>query len=312
MMMMVSIVTHDSYAPMNIRTLLSFAVAPEPEVGCTIELFVLAATREKEQQKVVETVQEILPGIFSTSNSTANDSTSGETSLITVYNSLTEEFGVNKSDSGYSKFVEAINEITEAKQEACSGDVRPGVGSVSRLVKEFRSALNTTQRDVLKLQTIFGKMLCIKDQIERLGSKGRNRRQEPISGEVCGGVGTPCFERTPEECTCPPGGIFSDCIVCPCEFFRCLDPEDDLKPILGFVADDIQCLAFVMDTTGSMRDDIAAAQAVIRSFIRSEEELNEVGCYILMPFNDVNDIIEDSELYIFMTIARLHKNRWLE
>ena len=51
-----------------------------------------------------------------------------------------------------------------------------------------------------------------------------------------------------------------------------------------------------MDTTGSMRNDIAAARAVIQSFIRSEEELNEVGCYILMPFNDVDDVIADSEL----------------
>ena len=269
-------------------------MAPEPEVGCTIELFVLAATREKEQQKVVETVQEILPGVFPTSNSTINDTTSGGASLTTVYDSLTKEFGVNKSNDGYSKFVEAVNEITEAKQEACSGDVRPGVNNVSRLVQEFRAALGTAQRDLLKLRTIFGKMLCIEDEIKKLKSKGRERRQEPIP--ECGGLRTDCFERTPEECTCPPGGLDGDCIFCPCEFFRCLDPEDDLKPILGFVADDIQCLAFVVDTTGSMGDDIAAARAVIQSFIRSEEELNEVGCYILMPFNDVNDTIAESEL----------------
>ena len=243
-------------------------MAPEPEVGCTIELFVLAATREKEQQKVVETVQEILPGILPTSNHTANDTTSGGASLTTVYNSLTEEFGVNKSDSGYSKFMEAINEITEAKQEACSSDVRPGVGSVPRLVQEFRAALNATKRDLLRLRTIFGKMLCIKDEIEKLKSKGRERRQEPIP--ECGGFETPCFERTPEECKCPPGGVYGDCIVCPCEFFRCLDPEDDLKPILGFVAEEVQCLAFVVDTTASMSEEIAAAQEIMRSFIRSE------------------------------------------
>ena len=262
-------------------------MAPEPEVGCTIELFVLAATREKEQKKVVETVQEILPGLFPTSNSTVNDTTSGGASLTTVYNSLTEEFGVNKSDSGYSKFVEAVNEITEGKQEACSGDVRPGVSNVSRLVQEFRAAFNTTKKDLLKLRIIFGKMLCIKDGIEKLKSKGRERRQEPIP--ECGGFGTTCFERTPEECKCPPGGVYGDCIVCPCEFFRCLDPEDVLKPILGFVKDELQCLAFVVDTTASMSDDIAAAQIIIRSFIKHEENLTD-GCYILMPFNDVGDV----------------------
>ena len=267
-------------------------MAPEPEVGCTIELFVLAATREKEQQKVVETVQEILPGILPTSNSTANDTTSGGASLTAVYNSLTEEFGVNKSDSGYSKFVEAINEITEAKQEACSGDVQVIISSVPRLVQEFRTVLGTAKRDLLKLRTIFGKMLCIEDQIERSGSRKRKRRLATVSPDS---DPIPCDDRTPEECTCPLGGFDGNCIICPCEFFRCLDPEDVLKPILGFVAEKIQCLAFVVDTTASMSDEIAAAQAVIRSFIRSEEELNVVGCYILMPFNDVNDTIEDSE-----------------
>ena len=301
-MMMVSV--YVSVKEYVVRTLLSFAVAPEPEVGCTIELFVLAATREKEQQKVVETVQEILAGILPTSNSTVNDTTSGGASLTTVYNSLAEEFGVNKSDSGYSKFVEAVNEITEGKQEACSGDVRPGVSNVSRLVQEFRAAFNTTKKDLLKLRIIFGKMLCIKDEIEKLKSKGRERRQEPIP--ECGGFGTPCFERTPEECKCPPGGVYGGCIFCPCEFFRCLDPENVLKPILGFVAEEIQCLAFVVDTTGSMDDEIAAAQEIIRSFIRSEEELNEVGCYILMPFNDMDDVIANSESSMFMTTEKAY------
>ena len=277
-------------------------MAPEPEVGCTIELFVLAATREKEQQKVVETVL----STFRTSESTANDTISGEVSLTTVYNSLTEEFEIKKSESGYRRFVEAINEITEAKQEACSGDVKPGVDSVPRLVQEFRAALNGTQRDLLKLRTIFGRMLCIKDQIERLGSRKRKRRLATVSP-------VRCRDRTPEECTCPPGGLNGSCIVCPCEFFRCLDPEDDWRPILGFVANlYIQCLAFVVDTTGSMGDEIAAAQEIIHSFIRSEEELNETGCYILTPFNDVHDVIEDSELYIYSQHAYyiIEGNRW--
>ena len=263
-------------------------MAPDPEVGCTIEVFVLAATREKEQQKVVETVQETL--LLSTFR---NDTISGEVSLTTVYNSLTQEFQIKKSESGYRSFMEAINEITEAKQEACSGDVKPGVDSVPRLVQEFRAALNATQRDLLKLRTIFGRMLCINDQIERQGSRKRKRRLATVSP---GSDPIPCYMRTPENCTCPPGGLNGSCIFCPCEFFRCLDPKDDWRPILGFVADYYrQCLAFVVDTTISMGDEIAAAQEIIRSFIRSEEELNETGCYILMPFNDVNDIIGESE-----------------
>jgi len=125
-------------------------VATEPEIDCTIELFVLAATREQEQQEVVETVQEVLPDIFPATDNATNDTT---ISLPSVYNSLTVQFGVNRSDSGYSKFVEAVNEITEAKQEVCSGalDGRPSVDDVPRLVQEFRTALRTTQKDLLKL-----------------------------------------------------------------------------------------------------------------------------------------------------------------
>jgi len=267
-------------------------VAPEPEVGCTIELFVLAATREQEQQKVVETVQEVLPDIFPTTDNATNDTT---ISLPSVYNSLTVEFGIDRSDSGYSKFVEALNEVTEAKQEACSGalDGRPSVDDVPRLVQEFRTAIGATQRDLSRLRTIYGTMLCIKDQRGRSHSVRRKRQQATIS--PCN-ISTDCYKHRPEECTCPPGGIDGDCIFCPCEFFRCLDPEDDLKPILGFIADDIQCLAFVVDTTGSMREEIAATKAVIQSFIKSEEELNDTGCYILMPFNDYSDVRETSEL----------------
>ena len=216
-------------------------MATELEIDCTIELFALAATREQEQQKVVETVQEVLPDIFPTTDNATNDTT---ISLPSVYNSLTVQFGVNRSDSGYSKFVEAVNEITEAKQEACSGalDGKPSVDDVPRLVQEFRTALHTTQKDLLKLQTIFGQMLCIKDQTGRSDSMGRKRRQTPVF-PVCRVIPKPCYERTPEECTCPPGGIDGDCILCSCEFFRCLDPEDVLKPVFGFVEYDIQCLA---------------------------------------------------------------------
>jgi len=44
--------------------------------------------------------------------------------------------------------VEAVSEITEVKQEACSGafDERLNFDDVPRLVQEFRTAVHTTQR----------------------------------------------------------------------------------------------------------------------------------------------------------------------
>ena len=88
-----------------------------------------------------------------------------------------------------------------------------------------------------------------------------------------------------DRCTCPPGGITGD-IICTCEFFKCLDPGDAFKSILGFDMDE-ECLAFVIDTTGSMSGEIDAAKEITLNFLRSEEEIGVLGCYVLVPFNDV-------------------------
>lgn len=89
------------------------------------------------------------------------------------------------------------------------------------------------------------------------------------------------------DCTCPPDGISVD-ITCTCEFFACLDVEDHLGPIFGF-SSLVQgpCLAFIVDTTGSMSAEITAIRRVIEEFLRSEEAVNELRCYILVPFNDL-------------------------
>lgn len=258
-------------------------MAPVPEVGCTVGLYVLAANQEIEQQKVVEMVQEVLPEVFSTS-------INKETSLTSAYHSLSVEFEVDESDSGYSSFVEAVNEITEAKHEAYSAlDGMPIVDSVPKLVQEFGVAVSATQKDLPKLRTIFGAMLYVEDQTKGPVTVVKEDHQTPIS--PCGikdytTCGLPC-----EEYTCPPGGINGICILCPCEFFRCLSIEKNinqtLRSVFGFPSTESQCLAFVMDTTGSMRHEIVAAENVIKSFISSEEK--EPECYILTPFNDIDD-----------------------
>ena len=110
-------------------------------------------------------------------------------------------------------------------------------------------------------------MLCLNDQLAVSEQQGRKRRQRH------------CPER--ENCVCPPSGI-TDAITCTCEFFECLDEGDRLKPMfLDF--DSLSCLAFVIDTTGSMKDEINLAIEVIKDFLGSEEGN---GCYLLVPFND--------------------------
>ena len=83
--------------------------------------------------------------------------------------------------------------------------------------------------------------------------------------------------------------------------FACHDP-DDLPPIFGiaYIKVGFPCLAFTVDTTGSMRQEIDAVKEVVRNFLASEED--GPGCYVLQPFNDYADGRFDptSKLYIIM------------
>ena len=111
-------------------------------------------------------------------------------------------------------------------------------------------------------------MMCLTEKEHK--ERNRNRRDSH------------CPDR--EDCTWPESGHF-DCV---CEFFACLDPEDDIKPLMGFlgiyVDEGFPCLAFTVDTTGSMGTEIGTVKEVIRNFLSSEE--HGPGCYVLQPFND--------------------------
>ena len=228
---------------------------------------------------VASIVGDIAPDLANSMNSTT------ESVLNMVYDSLSKKFNVTPSEPGFNSFVDAVTEIYTVEEEACSDDGVVQTDDFPRLMDLFISRPGTG-RDLTALRSVYGKMLCIKRQVE---STSRRRKRE-TPGEPCPLDGA--------VCKCPSGGLDGD-IVCPCQFFRCLDP-DHLKPIFGFVEDDIQCLAFVIDTTGSMESAISDAKKIILDFVRSEEEIGFWGCYMLVPFNDVGPdsehVPDESEL----------------
>ena len=59
------------------------------------------------------------------------------------------------------------------------------------------------------------------------------------------------------------------------------------KSLSGEVHAVEQWLAFVIDTTGRMWEEIESAKRIILDFLRSEEEIGVYGCYMLVPLNDV-------------------------
>ena len=269
--------------------------------GCTFKLLNSSVSEEEDRIEVVGEIGDILTfaniSTFLTSVSTFLDPTlsisegiangSNETDpqppMKIIYTALTKEFEIEATEEGYGEFVEAVNQVTEAKKAACEGGIINAT-DVPRLAREYSTFKDNVIENIVQLRDVFGKMLCIK---EKESHEMRRKKRD-----------SHCPDRS--ECVCPKatdGTILWDEIVCVCEFFVCMDPEQDLKPLLGMydIAEGPPCLALVVDTTGSMSDEIEAAKEVINNFLRSEEE--EPVCYALLPFNDLsNDIfIEESK-----------------
>ena len=197
-------------------------------------------------------------------------------SLNTTYSTLAKLYERRTSNSGYNKFIEAINQISITQSEACGGSSDLRVADAHVLMKEFMSEFDHGKsRDLNKLRSIYGRLLCINSTTP---SPTRSKRQSDIDDSLC--------KPSAVSCGCPSGGLFCDNLR-PCEFFTCLDPDNHLKPILGFDRKDLYCLAFIIDTTGSMWEEIESAKRIVQEFIAAEEDFGSTGCYMLVPFNDV-------------------------
>ncbi len=231
--------------------------------------------QEEKREKVVELIvtgfaPELTANLFNSSAS-LNSSNSSATVIRAVYNSLSEKLAVAPSEVKFNNFVEAVTEIAAAEEEACSKEVPLSVHDIPKIVEKFNEEFSRRRnRDITKVRDLYGQMLCIKRQEEAFT---RAKRSDHCPFE--------------SNCGCPDGGFEAGEITCVCHFFGCLDPERYLEPILGFVDWEVQCLAFVIDTTGSMSSVINGAKDIILEFVRAEEDLNFAGCYLLVPFNDV-------------------------
>ena len=252
--------------------------------GCTYELINASLSEDETREEVVIEIAEALESLLPIStggNRTGplgsilgggvpdSNETSDEPPLKVVYTAIAEEFEVEATDEGFNNFTLAITEITEAKTAACEDEDSVSEADIPRLGREYRALRGDIERNIVRIRDIFGKMLCLSDKDHE-----ERRKRESL---------TPC--------SCPTEGN----LIYVCEFFACLDPEDDIKPILGIVDvivdEGFPCLAFAVDTTGSMGGEIEAAKGVIRNFLRSEED--GPGCYVLQPFNDLQDGVFD-------------------
>ena len=238
------------------------------------------ASQAVESENLQEVTSDILGDFLSVEIPMPTPDTSAVLRLF--YESLGERFDNSISATGFSNFIEGITEIAIAEVIACSSSE---VLNVSQLASDFADAVSQTlmsDETLREVRIILGEILC-----------AESMEQRSLTAMECPSRG---------DCTCPPDGINAD-IMCTCEFFACLDVEDHLGPIFGF-SSLVQgpCLAFVVDTTGSMSAEIAAISRVIEEFLRSEEAVNELRCYILVPFNDRGGVVSDSKLCFMIII----------
>ena len=230
------------------------------EGSCTINEFILDDNVKKEKEHVVETIMQSLPFEITRSSS--------PNPLPDTYTQLTKVFNRTATPKGFSRFSSSANEISNSYRMECENVVRyiPGQYNITELAAIFNKSLSRHGRDLSKARSIYGKLMCYN---ERARKRRRERRAlEHLEPTDCG---SECPDKKTE----------------PCHFFNCLD-VDELELILGFGNEfdyDIEpCIAFLIDTTGSMGGRIASAKRVIRQVLRTQRD--STACYVLVPFND--------------------------
>ena len=187
-----------------------------------------------------------------------NDTGISNNSLSTmeVYERITSKVGVTTSSSGFVRFQEAISEITAARFDACSksGKHKVTVADTPKLTASFFTLVDAG--DISQAREVYGKLLCLHDQLSAGNDKARAKRQR--------------------------GGDFFTLLEA---FFDSLD-RDRVATIFGIniITDATPTLALVVDDTGSMCAKISSIQKLIRFFIKTVQ--SRPLAYILTTFND--------------------------
>ena len=186
---------------------------------------------------------------------------------VSLNEQLAQYFKQTPSTEGQNEFVAAVDEIYTSYASECVGDSGyvPGTDDIAVLDATFREltrGLNSIHRnDLAQARDIYGKFLCYE---ERRGGVRRKREKEFHHQNV---------------------SVRSKVSLNLAIFFACLD-SSVTKFIIGFgnSIDNQPCIGFIVDTTGSMRNEIEACKCVILQFIKSQAD--STNCYLLVPFNN--------------------------
>lgn len=201
--------------------------------------------------ETTKAVQASIRRVFSTvlnDSTIVNDSLSNEE----VYKLIAVILGVPVTTNGLSHFQEAIVEIIVAKLAACAGSEgdQVGVDDISKLVANFTAFADA--KNMSQAFKIYGKMLCLQGLLSDVNATKSKRQTDP-------------FEK----------------------FYKSVN-GNQLATIFGIISvsdpSSKPTLAFAVDDTGSMSEEIYSVQKLIHSFVKTER--SEPHAYILTTFND--------------------------
>ena len=196
------------------------------------------------------------------------DVTTDEDAFVTI--AATVE--IENTTENFVQFQNSINEISEASYEACYGSESNLVtlAETPVLIDKFTKAINDSNS--VEARYIFGRLLCLRQKFQTdstLVVKRQIDDDDDGNDDDGGGVGSGTGAY----------GVILDM------WFEDLSVED--LPILFFgnVGEDaVPTLAFVVDDTGSMGNEINAVKHLIKAIIKAEK--SSAYYYILVTFND--------------------------
>ena len=217
--------------------------------------------------------------------SPSGSNVSRNNTLRGLYSTMVHSFNLTGTSDGFDNFSMALDTILESYFKACYGpeDERPTKADAPRLLSQFLFLLEN-HTNITTIRKLYGQLSCLKD-----------------------------FSNNRELAKRQTGNRLSECASKPTirELYDCLEPVD-LSCIFHLEADcayarnqfirlsrSSDCVGFVVDTTGSMREEIESVKEVIQTFTASEQNTLTL-CYTLVPFNDFGDYsapLEDSKIY---------------
>ena len=192
-----------------------------------------------------------------------------------IYKLTATILGVPTTSDGFDHFQEAIVEITVAKLATCSGSKKDQLelDDISNLVANFTAFVYA--KNMSQVYSIYGKLLCLQDILSDRDLAKSKRQIDPLE-----------------------------------KFYESLNGNRSAT-IFGITnAIEIYLkltLAFAVDDTGSMSEEIRSVQKVIHSFVKTER--SDPHAYILTTFNDPGKELYcySIAMYIYMHILCLYR-----